>query len=229
VRGSHPLCLRVEPSTNKANDVNTCNNMAQHNFFNVDTAPGQWGVGLMVIANPFEDREAVMELQADSTLPEKWQVLFNGEPLLKSIGLRPGELRGVKVSVEVPDQPLIEWPIGGTVVGKVDGTLAGQIEARLDEVARISDDEFEGRLRGRFDGGFVARFEAHIAGVILDRQTGELRGKLRGMAYEAASGKPLAMEGEVYGWLTPERRVSVGGRIAGKEAGGVDFNLVLKR
>jgi hypothetical protein len=223
------FCVRVELVTNDDNDCNSCNNMAQHNFFNVATAPGAFST-MMIVANPFDHFEDWMEMHIHATVPPNWLVLFDSDPQLKSVFLNPREKRAVKVSIEVPDAPLIEWPIDGTLVGKVRGTIGGEIDARLDQAIRTGGDEFEGKLTGRlFEGDFLASFEAQIAGIIMDPTTGQLEGKLWGMAHELKTGEPIEMQCDVLGWLTPERRVSVSGRIRGSEVGGVDLNLVIKR
>jgi hypothetical protein len=223
------FCVRVELVTNDDNDCNSCNNMAQHNFFDVATAPGAFYSTMMIVANPFDTYEDWMELQLHAALPKNWLVVFDGDPQPPRIFLNPRHKKAVKVGIDVPDEPLIEWPIDGTLVGEVRGSVGGRIQARLDQAVRTGGDEFEGELTGRLEDNFVAQFEAKIAGIIIDPATGELEGKLWGMAYELKTGEPIEMDCHVRGRLTPERRVSVSGRIRGLDVGGVDFYLAMKR
>jgi hypothetical protein len=67
---------------------------------------------------------------------------------------------------------------------------------------------------------------ASVTGHIVDLETGEFEGKLTGTALRY--GKPVALRETIRGWLTPERRVSLGGSVEGADVGGVDLNLVLE-
>ena len=148
----------------------------------------------------------------------------------RTIALRRGEKRVVKVGVAVPVQPLIQAPIDGFLQGELGGHTRGLIEGRLDETDfNLRSLSFQGKVVGVFKGRVVARMQARLEARILDRETGEFEGKLRGTARESKSGKTLELDGTVSGRLNPERRVSVGGRINGRSVGGVDLNLVIKR
>ena len=222
------FCVRVEIITNVENDVNTCNNMAQHNFFDVITHQGAVPETAMIIANPDKELQAKVTLEIEKTLPSGWQVLFDGRRVPRAIGLKGGEKRVVKVSVSVPVGPLIQAPIDGFLEGKLGGHTRGLIEGKLDQVVfNLRSRRFQGRVVGAFNGSF--RAQAQLDGRILDRETGEFAGKLRGTAADPESGKVLELEGEVSGRLTPKRRVSVGGRINDRAIGGVDLNLIIKR
>ena len=134
----------------------------------------------------------------------------------------------VKVSVSVPVGPLIQAPIDGFLEGKLGGHTRGLIEGKLDQVVfNLRSRRFHGRVVGAFNGSFQA--QAQLDGRILDRETGEFAGKLRGTAANPESGKVLELEGEVSGRLTPKHHLSVGGRINDRAIGGVDLNLIIKR
>lgn len=215
------FCVRVRIFTE--NDVNTCNNMAQHNFVDVTIHPGASYETLMIIANPDPERNIEMLLRLHASVPRSWTVLLDDARVPEKLPLQGNEKRVAKLSVQTPRTRHIEAPLDGTVAA-----LIGE-RARYPLRARLEDSTFDtesSRFKGTLTMEGRTRLVAAISGHIVDLDTGDFEGTLSGTALRY--GKPVALRDKIRGRLTPERRVSLGGSVNGTDVGGVDLNLVLE-
>lgn len=220
------FCVRVRIISDAENDVNTCNNMAQHNFVDVGVHAGAFPETLVIIANPDRELPARAALRLSSTLPKSWKILLDGVAPPKRLSLEGNEKRVVKLGVQVPDAPVLEAPLDGALVATLDGRTPERLDGWLSDVKLRRGDRFKGLLRGTLTrkGDMIV---ATVDGRIVDAETGEIEGKLQGTVFTSRSRKTSSVRGVIKGKLTPERRVSLGARINGVEVGGVDLNLLL--
>jgi len=221
------FCVRVALLTDPGNDVNTCNNEAQHNFVNVHAHEGALPETLMVIANPFREHSAKVRFILETTVQPKCRVLLNKRPIPKALVLKPGEKRAVKLRIKMPNKPAHLPPTDGFVTGELQGAMPGKFDGQLDEVTFDAGKlTFLGIVRGTFEGPVPCRLQAEIDARIVDSGAGCFEGKLRGAVYELKTGKRSELEGQAVGRFTPRWQVSLGARMNRKHAGGVTVNVV---
>jgi bacillolysin len=224
------FCVRVELITTSANDVNSCNNVAQNNFFNVGTAQHEEIETTMVIANPFEDRGAEPVFEVHHSLPAKWKVWFDEIWPGHAVGMDRAEKRLVHCHISVQG-PLISAPINGAVKARILGPARTEIEGHLEEaVYSPSDRSFRGKLTARALRTIrPSQYVGEIQGRILDENTGDFTAKIKLSAVARLPKTPLrALSGTMRGRLTPDRQVSIGERVQGELVGGVNLNLQVK-
>jgi hypothetical protein len=219
------FCARVEIDGGD-DDVNSCNNVAQRNFVKVGTAKPAEVETTVLVANPLQDAQAAVKIDLRDTFSRGWQAWVDNLPPRGELRLRPGEKRLLRIHVSVPDAPLIQAPVNGSLQASLRGQRRSQIVGRLSESEYSqATGEFQGKLSGtlRTTAQRSGKFKGVIRGRILDETTGKFDAAIHGTVVNERG--RFEVTADIGGQLTPERTVSIGASVKGSSVGGVDFSV----
>jgi hypothetical protein len=194
------FCVRAQ--VDHAADVDTCNNYAQNNFGNVETADGDDGDGVFLVGNSNPEVARWVALIPAHRISRGWRVKIDPGKLLagvqpKPVGgkpwignaldavtvpLEPNELRPVEFGWSIDSREKYDGPVYGCLKGRAEGEklVTGELVAEIKHLI-LEGDRFEATITGWIHQESGSRGLRGTSKGEVDRKSGEFRGEFEGL------------------------------------------------